>query len=169
MLWHRRLVWQWLYICKHNVNKTERELFQLGPDKTEGDTTLPPCVLHTAQFWPCVHISPFFWHRILRIVLTTKTNIFGVSIDIKKIIWQYVACTTIFENVFDIPKSMLKFINVEMTRNSARERAKNLELFDIVCHIYCVAYRPFAYCVPSKPSLSTAYQKRGVITLKIYM
>ena len=64
------------------------------------------------------------------------------------------------------------------------ERAFFKELFDFVCHVCCVffnenwtflkyklmsayditeflrtAYRPFAYCVPSKYPLNTAYQK----------
>ena len=31
------------------------------------------------------------------------------------------------------------------------------------------AYQPFAYCVPSKPPLNTAYQKGGCITLYNYV
>ena len=81
-----------------------------------------------------------------------KTTIFGNFIYIKKIKWQYVACTCtiILANVkfgvclldflvFDIPKSMFMLINAEMTpkRRERSERAKILELFDFVCHVCC--------------------------------
>ena len=89
-----------------------------------------------------------------------------------------------------ILKSMFKFRNAEMSPKSASVASTQffLELFDFVCYVCCVfwwkldllkvkidvcvvyditeflrtAYRPFAYCVPSKFPLNTAYQKGGV-------
>ena len=71
---------------------------------------------------------------------------------IKKIKWQSVACTCtiILANVslwyflvFDLAKSLLKFINVEMTpkKRERSERVKSLDLFDCVCHVCCVSWK----------------------------
>jgi len=87
---------------------------------------------------------------------------------------------------------MFKFIIAGISPKKARaQRARKyfLELFDFVCHVCCVfdenwtflksklmsayditeflrtAYRPFAYYVPSKFPLNTAYRKGGGVTL----
>jgi len=86
----------------------------------------------------------------------------------------------------NITGSMFKFINAEMAKKRERsERANFLELFDLVCLVWCVSWwkldlfkvkidvcvrykRISAYCVPTlcvlrtvKKNLNTAYQKGG--------
>ena len=116
-------------------------------------------------------------------------NLFWHYIYIKKIKWQYVACTIIFANVrvdaiclleflvFYLPKSMFKFINAEMI--FSKRRIKSLECFYFVCHPCCVFLmifkvkmdvcvrynRIFAYCLPTRLNAPwILHNKRGGVT-----
>ena len=112
--------------------------------------TSPPCVLRTALVWPCVLRTAMFSVSRNAYRLTTKQPFFGVSIKIKKIKWQSGVCTCriILANVsfvvfdflvFDLPKSMFKFINAELTLKSACEaRArKNNVIWLCMLRLFC--------------------------------
>ena len=70
---------------------------------------------------------------------------------------------------------MLKFLNAVMTfkKNERCERAKNLELFDVVCHVCCVSWwklnrvnRIFVYCVLTFCVLRTAPPPSRILRTK---
>jgi len=82
-------------------------------------------------------------------------------------------CLLVFLD-FDLPKSMFKFINADITpkKRERSERAIFLEFFDFVCHVCCVFWwkldlfklkidvcvrynRISAYCVPTLCVLRT--------------
>jgi len=88
-----------------------------------------PCVMCAALFRPCVLCTAMFWPRVLRTVLK-QNNHFGNFIYIKKIKWQYVACTcTIILPHVIFGVCLLDFLVFNIP--------EILELFDFVCHVCC--------------------------------
>ena len=61
--------------CIVNINKGKKTTNQTE-DIQEGDTPLPPGVLRTALFWPCVLRTAIFSASRTAYRLTTKTTIF---------------------------------------------------------------------------------------------
>jgi len=126
--------------------------------------TPPPCVLRTALFWPCVLRTAIFG-LVYFVPFNNKTIIFGVSVYIKQIKWQYYACTwTIISAnfslyvfvclldflVFDLLrllKSMFKFRNAEMTQNArvklAREKIRVVWLYMSRSLCFLIKIGPF--------------------------
>jgi len=112
-----------------------------------------PCGWH-----PLAYCVPPYFGLAYCVPFINKTTIFGNFIYIKKIKWQYVACTCtiILANIkFGLfgckisyslsPNQFFMLINAGMTptplqRRERSERAKILELFDFVCHVCCCSW-----------------------------
>ena len=124
-------------------------------------TPPPPCVLRTALFWHCVLRTAIFCLAYC-VPFNNKNNLFGrfhLHKEVKITVccmhmyissWKHkllCVCLSKFLD-FDLPQSMLKFINAEMTPKK-RERSDRATFFRVIWLCYscvlccCMKIGPF--------------------------